>query len=96
MDGPCYGNGEDYNRAWIEKHEKEVRLLVHRYETGQEEVDLVAVRAWFDRPRGGVWVSALDNYCPPKVQAAMLYQSGAHKMSLIEFLLKGRSNESST
>ena len=79
MDGPCYGN-ED-RRAWLEKHEKEVRLLVHRYETGQEEVDLVAVKAWFSRPR--------SEDCPPKVQAAILYKSGAYKMSLMKFLIKG-------
>ena len=87
MDGPCYGNGED--RAWLEKHEKEVRLLVHRYETGQEEVDLAAVKAWFDRPQSKEYYIPADRWCPPKVQAAILYKTGAYKMSIFEFLTKG-------
>ena len=88
MDGPCYGNVSDDRRAWIEKHEKEVRLLVHRYETGQEEVDLTAIKAWFDRPRSKEYYMPGDRWCPPKVQAAILYKSGAYKMSLMEFLTK--------
>ena len=89
MDGPCYENINEERREWIEKHEKEVRLLVHRYETGQEEVDLNAVKAWFDRELHKEWTSLVDGWCPPKVQAAMLYKTGAYKMSLIEFLMKG-------
>lgn len=85
MDGHCICGNEEH-RERLEEHEKEVRLLVHRYEMGQEEVDLDAVKVWFDRPRCETRVSAIDNYCPPKVQAAILYQTGAHKKSYFELL----------
>lgn len=85
MDGHCTCGYEE-RRERLEEHEKEVRLLVHRYETGQEEVDLDAVKVWFDRPRSEGWVSAIDNYCPPKVRAAILYKTGAHKKSYFELL----------
>ena len=89
MEGPCYGNGEDYGREQLEKHEKEVWRLVQRYESGEEEVDLEAVKAWFERPRHKEWRGLGDDYVPPKVGAAMLYKTGAYKMSVVEFLTKG-------
>ena len=88
MEGP-YTCGFDERREWLEKHEMEVWRMVQRYELGVEEIDLEEVKAWFDRPRNEEYATALDNYCPPKVQAAMLYKTGAHKMSLMEFLTKG-------
>lgn len=78
--------GHNHNREWLEKHEKEVWSLVEKYENGEEEPDLEALQAWFKRPRHAEWAGLADNYIPPKVQAAMLYKTGAHKKTIFEIL----------
>jgi hypothetical protein len=90
MEGPCYGNGEDYGRERLEKHEREMWSWVKKYESG-EEVDQEELEAWFLRPRSKEWVGLGDNYCPPKIEAAIIYKAGAHKKTLFELLAQFKS-----
>jgi len=88
MEDPCFRNISDDRREWIEKHEREVWSWVQRYEKG-EEPDLQKIKEHFDKKMACAnkeYATAYDDYTPPKIQAMMIYKTGAHKKSLIELL----------
>ena len=85
MEGPCYGNGEDYNRKQFEAHEREMWGWVEKYESG-EAPDLDKAREFLLRPRHPEWAGPADSYIPPEVGAIIMFQTGAHKKTIFEIL----------